>query len=432
MTSAGLATVTATLGNLTASATITVVTGTLPAGTVRWTSAPGAPGAVVSAGPLFANRAEASIPDLYVLENTPAGSQLLHGVFADGTPGSVWTVSTDSSSFVYPSLADRHGGAILDISSWSNGFQQAFVRIPGTADGRPWRDDPSASGSNLVGQSPEGTVYLIEPTDYGYSAQIVGLDGETGDVRFRYTPPGTNYRAYHHQECNALSNSIWESGAELSHAVVGYDGALYAFVLASRSVHDDYATLCPSLPPSAPEEQRATLSVARVSADGAASIYELQTVEGALAGVTLVPDPRGGVHAEWSSGPTGENVHVRVGPDVSGAVQSGSLPFDRIGDRAGSMRTAWSGVARRRSNCRGDESLRRGGGPYGRLARFGGSGETGIGTWQAPGDVLPDHRSGVGDCAHRADRVGESASSRVCELGCLLGYLSRRVALLEQ
>ena len=125
---------------------------------MRWMSAPGAPGAVVSDGPLFTNRAEASVPDLDVLEHTPAGSQLLHGVFA-GTarPATCGPRRPILSSFVTPSLADRNGGPTLDLSSWGDiGSQRAFVRIPGTADGLPWRYEAASIEPTLVGQSPDG------------------------------------------------------------------------------------------------------------------------------------------------------------------------------------------------------------------------------------------------------------------------------------
>jgi hypothetical protein len=345
--SAGLATVTATLGNLTASATITVVTGTLPVSTVRWTSAPGVPGAVIGSGPLFANRVDASVPDLYVLEHTPAGSQLLHGVFADGTPGSVWTVSPDSSSVASLSLADGDGGAILDSWSWSNGSQRAVVRIPGTADALPWRYDPPTIDSAVVGQSPEGTIYLLEHV--GQSWQVVGLEGATGAVKFRYTPPGTSHYALYNIDCHAGYHSISESGPELSLGVVGYDGALYAIARTSTSVYDYFSQEGCHASGATPTELHATVSVVRVTADGAGRVDELQTKAGTsqealdLYGDTLVPDPRGGVHAQWNSlsfdwntyEQTGDTRHARVGAESSSEQQMGILPFDRIGDGVG-------------------------------------------------------------------------------------------------
>ena len=87
-----------------------------------------------------------------------------------------------------------------------------------------------------------------------------------------------------------------------------------------------------------------------MTADGAGRVYELQTKAGTtsdaldLHGDTLVPDPRGGVRAQWNSitivdwnrtERTGDTRHARVGAESSGGQQMGTLPFDRIGDGVG-------------------------------------------------------------------------------------------------
>jgi hypothetical protein len=110
-------TVTATLGTLSATATISVLEGALPVGAVRWESPPVTRGGAVAPGPLLANRVDASVPDLYVLEGTPTGQQSLRGVFADGTPGTDWSVPSSSGMV----LADRSGGVVLDNRTYAEG-----------------------------------------------------------------------------------------------------------------------------------------------------------------------------------------------------------------------------------------------------------------------------------------------------------------------
>jgi hypothetical protein len=119
--------------------------------------------------------------------------------------------------------------------------------------------------------------------------------------------------------------------------VVGYDGALYAMVQTGTGVFDGWSREECHQNPTVPNEYRSTVSVVRVTAEGAAAVFELETAEGSepvylgVQGGTLVPDPRGGVHAEWTYGTR----HARVGPGVSEAAQSGPLGFDRIGDGVG-------------------------------------------------------------------------------------------------
>jgi hypothetical protein len=333
----GTATVTATLGDLTASATVVVSAGTLAVGATLWTSPPGMPGAVSVSRTLLANRVDASVPDLYVLESTPTGSQLLRGVFADGTPGDVWTVTADGTTSVELRLADRSGGVILD--SWTSMpevQQQAFVRIPGTASGIPWRYEPAGGRGGLLGQSPDGTVYVADGTG------VVGLDGESGTVKFRYRPPGTNLYAVYNIDCHEGYHSISEEGAGVGGGVIGYDGALYAMVRTSTYVYDYFSQSGCHYDHVIPTEHKATVSLLRVTPDGASSLVELHTEESDharyLQGDTLVPDPRGGVHAQWNwvawDG-SGDTRHGRVQMGGSVESQSGPLPFDRVGDGVG-------------------------------------------------------------------------------------------------
>ncbi len=290
-----------------------------------------------------------AVPGLYVLEGTVSGSQRLQGVFLDGTLATPWDVSPSQpgTSDVWLTLADRAGGVVLGTQDWSTGTG-GLVRIPGTPDAVPWRYDSPASASTVVGQSPDGTIYLLEYV--GQSWEVVGLDGDTGAVRFRHTPAGTSHYALYNIDCHAGYHSISESGPELSRGVVGYDGALYAIVRTSTSVYDYYSQEGCNQSTAIPSDYRATVSVVRVTADGAGSVYELQTKAGTtsdalnLQGDTLVPDPRGGVHAQWNSitivdwstyERTGDARHARVGAESSGGQQIGVLPFDRIGDGVG-------------------------------------------------------------------------------------------------
>lgn len=202
--------------------------------------------------------------------------------------------------------------------------------------------------AEVIGQSPDGTIYLLEHV--GQSWQAVGLDGDTGGVRFRYTPPGTSHYAAYNIDCHAGYHSISTSGPELSRGVVGYDGALYAIARTSTSVYDCCSQEGCHQSGATPSDVRATVSVVRVTADGAGRVYELQTKAGTtsdaldLHGDTLVPDPRGGVRAQWNSitivdwntyERTGDTRHARVGAESSGGQQMGTLPFDRIGDGVG-------------------------------------------------------------------------------------------------
>ena len=192
-----------THAGLTATAEINVIAAaSLPTGTLRWKSLTGPSGIATTSGPMYATRVDDAVPDLYVLQGTVSGAQRLQGVFLDGTLATPWDVSPrqPGSSDVWLALADRAGGVVLGTQDWSTGTG-GLVRIPGTPGALPWRYDPPTADSAVVGQSPDGTIYLLEHA--GQSWQVVGLDGDTGAVKFRYMPPGTSHYAACNIDCHA-------------------------------------------------------------------------------------------------------------------------------------------------------------------------------------------------------------------------------------
>jgi hypothetical protein len=84
------------------------------------------------------------------------------------------------------------------------------------------------------------------------------------------------------------------------------------------------------------------LTVVRIAEDGSATLYppldEYDAAGQSLTAVSLVPDPRGGVHASWTEWDTASGAaekHQRVGPGYAATVLPGPLSFDRIGDGVG-------------------------------------------------------------------------------------------------
>lgn len=336
---AGTATVTATLGTLTATATITVAsTAQLAVGTSRWSTSV-APGGYYSRA-VYANRVDPSGPDLYVIRYEPTGERTLQGLSSGGTVSRSWSLPPGPNAGASLELADRAGGVILRVGSYVSGeTTTALLRFPGRADGSVWRFSLKGNAAQVVGQSPAGTLYVLDDG-------LVGLDGETGRVKFRYSPELTSLHASYHIDCSSDYSSVNVGGADFGQAAVGYDGSLNVFARTRRFVWDYYEQEGCYGTSNAPYENSLTLWLVRVTEEGAGSVQELQSVSGYLygpgpevSGASLVPDPRGGVHVSWAAGfnypPVSSSYHSYIGPAGSTQTVAGPLPFSRIGDGVG-------------------------------------------------------------------------------------------------
>lgn len=181
----GQATVTATLGGLTAQATVRVLPGAVAPGERIWAAAP-MPGRYLQA-PIRANPVSDDDPDIFSVEVDPANSssavvRAVRG--ADGT-----TLWSESVGYPYRPQADAYGGFLVQASVPSSGPSATVSSLRRIGGGgiAPW-EYVSAYFISDFAAAPDGAVYLAEYVLNG-EAFIVGLDGKTGAVRFRVPMP---------------------------------------------------------------------------------------------------------------------------------------------------------------------------------------------------------------------------------------------------
>ena len=325
----GTATVSATWNGLTADTVVTVAAltaeGGITPGTKLWTLPLLDP--MASRQLFFANRVEAEGPDLFFLETAASGATL-RGVRADGTPLSAWPVPPEATMV----LADRDGGVVLSAAAdcWWN--DRGLLRVPGVETDPVWRYTSEGSVMFVAGQAPDGTIYVNEMTlDEWATTTLVGLDGRTGQVKFRVGSAGR--RQY--RQINGNSNVIVEP---MSLVAVGFDGAAYLTTGSEDSLDG----------PGNEGHYHREKQLMRVASDGTTTTTIVDSEDLAVSWSDLgnwwdrfgggVPDPRGGMHVEWrittstSSGFVDTYRHAYVGPEGAGPVVEGRLPFWRVGD----------------------------------------------------------------------------------------------------
>jgi len=235
---AGTATVTVRKYRLTAAATIAVVAGTeLAAGTTRW-SVPPTPG-VTMEPPIYTNRVDESVPEMYIIETKTWGQATLRGVDAEGG-----VLSTLQSPGI-PLMGDSFGGVIAGILydvNQGEGFQ-AYVRLGNAGGVQPWRYQ--SPGSLLrPAQAPDGRLYAVEFMDGGvdqrgykiWDKHAIVIDGATGRLISRQ--PLAREVLVFESENDGLVLTPWltcrstrvEQAPETAGPIVGSDGQGYLLV----------------------------------------------------------------------------------------------------------------------------------------------------------------------------------------------------------
>jgi alpha-tubulin suppressor-like RCC1 family protein len=303
----GTATITAEKEGLTATADVTVLTGTsMLDGTTRWTVA-SAPGAIPQA-PIYAHRVSETVPDLFIVESAGSGSAASYAV--QGIRGGDGTVLWRESAPGAPTLADEDGGLIATLGAWPD--QVGLARFAGPAGVSPWRYmsigriganylDGVAPARSEIAQASDGTLFFVElpgnqslsyATPVGeWDKYLIGLDGSTGAVKFRVPLPRVLYQGW--MDGGPTPTVQWE--ASVSAPVVGEDDAVYLEVTSAEIVQGFLGL-------NSTYSRRVELL--RVDTDGnyaSTTLWDLTGPFGApYHGVQeVVPDGIGGVLAQW-------------------------------------------------------------------------------------------------------------------------------------
>ena len=299
----GSATVSATWNGLTAETVVTVAAltaeGGITPGTKLWTLPLLDP--MASRQLFFANRVEAEGPDLFFLE-TGDTAATLRGVRADGTPLSAWAVPAGAQMV----LADRDGGVVVETGTPGAALwhMRGLLRLPGGATEAPWRYQPEDSQVFVAGQAPDGTIYVHEQAnDIWATTTLVGLDGQTGQVKFRVGSAGRRRSTWingnHIIGCVPGYFNHHVSVEPMGSISVGFDGAAYLMTSSEDSIDG-----C-----GVQSHYHREIQTMRVASDGTTTTIVVASEDFAASWADMVswwhpfehvvPDPRGGAHVEW-------------------------------------------------------------------------------------------------------------------------------------
>jgi alpha-tubulin suppressor-like RCC1 family protein len=199
----GTATVTATVGSLTAQSTITVVGATvvLAPGTTRWV-VQATPGLTLEAV-IYTHQTNPDVPEAVLVETAEGGGVQLRGI-GDGVTTSVTPVA---GGLPEQTMGDSFGGVLLVQSAEST---TSLQRIGFTADVQPWRWAAAGALANIV-QLHDGTIFATErilASSPASAASVVVLDGATGVLRARVPILTSVHYESVNVDCGVVPNSM--------------------------------------------------------------------------------------------------------------------------------------------------------------------------------------------------------------------------------
>jgi hypothetical protein len=275
----GTATLTATIGSVTAQAQVNVLSGTsLAPGTVRW-SAPSTPGFTVQqiAQAVPTNGG----PDLYSIETDDNSTPLIRALTADGQQQ--WATTFAPGQYGYgvfgspnAAMPDGNGGILIKLLANPGTFPQTLqvVDVDAQTGTQIWASDSGSNFTPLTSQMAirqDGTIFKVD----GFQGQpaLIGMDPATGATVFVYqaSPSLASFPA-----CSGSSGPFPNVFATLlSPPTVGPDGTVNSVVTRTDVVFPD----CPLIGFSYETDLSSltqTLSLLQVAPDGSTSLSPLR------------------------------------------------------------------------------------------------------------------------------------------------------------
>lgn len=281
----GQATITATLGGLSAQVTITVLPdGTSwTAGESRWNVEPTAtPDTMMYPMTVYAHRNTSAGPDFFAFEGAWGVPETLRAFAADGTelwrealPGRVYPWYLGGAPF-----GDHQGAVVVPLVGDDSGVH-ALARVGVEGDVLPWRHEIQGFLVGSPAQAPDGTIYYTEVVSGSdplkYDGFVVGVDGATGAVKFRVSLPSSGGEEILTGSCSTYPNTPENTRFPInSPLVVGPDGAAYFQVLEQ---HSQWRPVCDTnyfpaypVPGMGTRTMSEKLQLMRVDSNGAVSL----------------------------------------------------------------------------------------------------------------------------------------------------------------
>ncbi|MFN2444410.1 MAG: hypothetical protein ABR606_02285 [Vicinamibacterales bacterium] len=259
---AGSTTITArSAAALEATVEISVVTnGALPQGTVRWATPPlaaGGPPALVRAHP------DLSGDETFAAVGWDDDGFKVRAISGDGQQK--WLASISEESYVARAIADGFGGVLLQFGNTGFLSGDVLLQIGGMLVSSNWRyQAPQYAAIHGLAVASDGFVYAVEHINGQKYGAVVGIEGDTGRVRFRVPLPSSHAQG---SGCAPESNYSIDYVANPTNVRIGTDG--YAYTLVNSSTTSYTRGTCPGADPSVVHDAR--LELLKVSPTGAAT-----------------------------------------------------------------------------------------------------------------------------------------------------------------
>jgi hypothetical protein len=309
---AGVATITAKSGALSAQIRVTVMNGPLPIGTTRWAIEPPLPGLKAAHMPRLRDIPDG--PDMFFINTAAAGGPPVVITAMTETPRQLWIEqpAIAPSERIDKWMGDHAGGALLLLTRPYTG-PVAIVRVGRPAFGSLWRYESAGRLSADWAMDWAGTLYVSETRAAG-AQEIIGIDSNNGLAKFRVSVP-------HRRRITAACESILLGPPTIPDGMA----AAYQFVVASDALQ------CPASGDKRWSKREVYLL--RVQADGSSDETLLTDFQSpypdpspAITLFKVIPDAQGGMMAMMRIEMAGTAPINRVFYQSDSGTDSYSLP----------------------------------------------------------------------------------------------------------
>lgn len=320
---AGTATLTATIGGVSATTPITVIGSSFSVGDVIW-SAPSVSGftpqQIIQAIPTTNG------PDLYSIETDSSNDVLARAFKANGTQ--LWQTSVSSLSGGYEyALGDSQGGLIV-------GSATQIVDISPVTGSQLWTYAASGMLSSSLATGTDGSVYVVEMASDRSVAYLDKIDGTDGTLTSQIALPTSSSWTYNF-DCFPGQNSGESFPGNFGSPFVGVDGTVAIEV-------ESYAESQTYLPcggdGGSTTAYAENLSLMQVTSSGTASYQTLNSNSSTTFGATpfsipgdAVPDGNGGWLASWAKSTRPDGTYFGYYASLSDIGSSGISEADLTG-----------------------------------------------------------------------------------------------------
>jgi hypothetical protein len=319
---AGTVTLSASIGSVSASTTVTVTSASsITDGTLLW-SAPAISGFTTQS--MVQAVRTANGPDLYSIETDSSGDVIVRGFKSNGTQ--LFQTPIPALNGTNPAgAAANDGGVILNGGGGGSG-PSPVVDVSGQGSIN-WTYYSAGYLAPITAVGQNNDIYEIESASDSSVAYLDVIDGNTGSLTNQVALPTSSYWIYN-SDCFADQNSGGSFAGNYSPPFVGDDGSV-AVEVESYSYAENYFPCNEGGPFLTFSEN---LSLMQLATSGSVTYQTLNSYSGSSAAYSfpgdVIPDGNGGWLASWGKSTRYDTVNGGFFASVSDVTSSGVNELD--------------------------------------------------------------------------------------------------------